>query len=170
MSNTFDFGWNIGLAVAAELPQGELAACVNDLNVALVNAVAEVVMTFRHSGSEVHLAAGDNQKTRKVVKFRNDFEIVHMAVPPSTEAFHSAAAAVDQLILRRATDSLPGAERLALARHPDGSYRLAERQWSSCEFDTEIEAQDALQAFEDASGYDVLPFLDITCVTYDGDA
>lgn len=169
MSKGFDFNWHVGLAVALDLPQEELARCVNELNVALVNAITEVVMTFRHSGSEVHLAAGDQEKFQKLVTFRNAFEIAQVQVLEGTPAFDSPTAAVDELIQARANTSPDEADQLGVTRHPDGSYRLAQRQWSSCELDTEVEAQDALQAFEDASGYEVLPFVDMTTFTYDQD-
>src|SRR3954452_13821789 len=138
MNKAFDFGWQVGLAVGLDLSQEEMARCVNDLNAAIVNAIANVVMTFPDSGSEVHVAACDNEKTQKLVTFRTAFEIARLGTPAETQALDSATAAVDELIRMRA-DGSPGlSHRLGLIRHPDGSFRVAERHWSSCEFDTEI--------------------------------
>ena len=154
--------WTIEFGCTDEVPIEPAKRFVTLLNSNLVRAIEQTMVAEELAGATVELRAASADGSCRIVQIRTAFHIAEMPGEYDAVKFTTPEEAIEHM--RAAPDYSPefDCNSLVVVKEPDGGYRVAIRGWNSTEFDSRVEAEDAMQAFADPCRYHVMPFIEFT--------
>ena len=166
MTDENSYGWKIQLALNHDVHTEAVQRFVDLLNSALLHAAEQVFSDVSDGRSTLTITSEADGEVEKTISLRKTFQIT--AIPREIDeiAYHSAQDAMAAMRTLRQS-AARDKDTFLVVKEIDGRFRVARQVWASCEFDSHLEAEDAMQAFEDCAKFQIIPVVVVESLSTD---